>query len=372
MLKKINIIFIMLLIWINNAYSDPRIESVYGSTISGSKISITGSGFGLKSVFEPIKWDNFESGANGDTISGWDVTYGNNVKYSNVGNRTGSSLCYAAGVTTADNPSNAYASNSRITLNKGLSFTKIFASYWIKWSWGNIKGGQIKHGIHVCREYPTGTSAPRFNGVVHYINNNVYWQGTGYVKGGGTVDSNTTWGVENMYPANTWVQVEVQAELSNVGALDGSLISWVGKASRAMEKVVNYPGNICLRTEESDYNWAQIDIWTWAGNDVGDGYSTTIYYDDVYVDTTWARVVIGDAPTYDNCTRREVQIPTAWSNNSIAVTFNQGAYAVGQPVYLYVVDANGNHSNGYLLKIGVKGDINPPSQPTGVTTTVIQ
>lgn len=72
--------------------------------------------------------------------------------------------------------------------------------------------------------------------------------------------------------------------------------------------------------------------------------------DDVYVDYTWARVEIGDAPTWVSCTRREIQIPSAWSNASITVTVNQGAFQNLGGAYLYVVDANGDvNQNGYAL-----------------------
>lgn len=345
---------IILALWPISLLAAPTISGISGTVSSGQSITISGSDFGTKSTPTPIKWDNFESGEHGGTISGWDLTYGNNVKYSNVGNRTGSSLCYAAGVTTADDPSNANASNSRITLNSGISATKIFASYWIKWNWGEITGGQIKHGVHLCREYP-GSSAPRINTVLYYSNNNPYWQGTGtYTPGfcSSGIDSCTLWGSANMYPTDTWVQVEVQIEQSTADLEDGSLISWVGKSTGAMVKVVNFPGNICLRKSDADYNYAQINVWTWAGNDEGDGYSTTIYYDDFYVDNTWARVVIGDASTYDNCTRREVQIPTAWDTGEITVTINQGSFGATDTAYLYVVDDDGTPSSSYEITFG--------------------
>jgi len=71
--------------------------------------------------------------------------------------------------------------------------------------------------------------------------------------------------------------------------------------------------------------------------------------DDVYVDTTWSRVMIGDSPVFNNCTAREIQIPTAWSGSSISVVVNTKAFPAGKPKYLFVVDQTGVASPDLLL-----------------------
>jgi hypothetical protein len=69
--------------------------------------------------------------------------------------------------------------------------------------------------------------------------------------------------------------------------------------------------------------------------------------DDVYVDTTWARVMVGNASTLANSTHREIQIPSAWSDTEITVTYNQGSFANQETCYLFVVDSDGTASAGY-------------------------
>lgn len=77
---------------------------------------------------------------------------------------------------------------------------------------------------------------------------------------------------------------------------------------------------------------------------------SAVWADNVYMDTTWARVMIGNAPTWNASTQREIQIPTAWSSNSISVVLNRGAFSDLRTGYLYVVDSQGNvNSNGYPL-----------------------
>jgi Tol biopolymer transport system component len=90
--------------------------------------------------------------------------------------------------------------------------------------------------------------------------------------------------------------------------------------------------------------------------------SLTSYFSEAYIDNTQARVEIGNGPTWRESNHREIQIPSAWSNNSITITVNQGSFTSGQKVYLYVVDGNGNVSSGLPVTIG--GDA--PKPPTNL------
>ena len=70
------------------------------------------------------------------------------------------------------------------------------------------------------------------------------------------------------------------------------------------------------------------------------------FIDDVYVDNSWQRVEVGDNSVFASCTHREIQIPTSWSDTEISVTWNQGSFENYTPVYIFVVDENGDASNG--------------------------
>jgi len=76
-----------------------------------------------------------------------------------------------------------------------------------------------------------------------------------------------------------------------------------------------------------------------------------VYFDDVYMDITWSRVMLGNASTFNACTHREPLIPTAWSTSSITAYFNQGSFSNGQNVYVFVVDSTGAASPGKLITI---------------------
>jgi hypothetical protein len=86
----------------------------------------------------------------------------------------------------------------------------------------------------------------------------------------------------------------------------------------------------------------------------------------MYVDNTRARVEIGNASTFAASTQREPQIPTAWSDNSISVNVNNGAFPSGSKVYLFVIDKNGVPSPGYPITLDglIASPAPAPTSPT--------
>jgi hypothetical protein len=64
------------------------------------------------------------------------------------------------------------------------------------------------------------------------------------------------------------------------------------------------------------------------------------WLDDFYVDSSLARVELGDAATWVACTQKEIQPWTAWADGSVTVTVNHGALPHGTQ-YLYAVKPDG-------------------------------
>ncbi len=67
-------------------------------------------------------------------------------------------------------------------------------------------------------------------------------------------------------------------------------------------------------------------------------------FDDIYVDDTFSRVMIGDSATYTSCTIIEPQIPTAWGDDSISCSVNLGRLQMSSPIYLFVFNDDNNHN----------------------------
>jgi len=93
------------------------------------------------------------------------------------------------------------------------------------------------------------------------------------------------------------------------------------------------------------------------------------YYDDVYLDNTWSRVMLANNSNYDLVTIVEPQIPSAWSNNSITVTVNLGRLPSTGCAYLFVFDENNNlNSLGFPVPIGAGNcSDSPPNPPANLS-----
>jgi hypothetical protein len=78
--------------------------------------------------------------------------------------------------------------------------------------------------------------------------------------------------------------------------------------------------------------------------------------DDVYVDTTWARVILTNSPEYNLSRRVEIQVPAAWSSQNITITAKTADLPCGSTAYLYVVDGAGTRSApGFPVQITCSG-----------------
>lgn len=157
-----------------------------------------------------------------------------------------------------------------------------------------------------------------------------------------------------MVPTNAWFTEEFQLHQGGTDISDTTGKFWINGVQKASFSIIT-------RTASSPDQWRWLSIENfWTINPPPSG--AYVYFDDVYIDTTWARVMIGNASTFSACTHREPLIPTAWSASSITAYFNQGAFSNGQSVYVFVVDSNGNASPGKQISIGGVADyVSPPN-----------
>lgn len=75
------------------------------------------------------------------------------------------------------------------------------------------------------------------------------------------------------------------------------------------------------------------------------------YYDELYINDSWNRVIICKGSTLNKCGRySEIQIPTNWSDTQITVKLNLGELNPESSLYLYVFDKNGKaNTSGFPL-----------------------
>jgi len=73
---------------------------------------------------------------------------------------------------------------------------------------------------------------------------------------------------------------------------------------------------------------------------------------EMYFDTTRARVEVGDATVFEDCTHREIQLPTSWTDAQITFDTNLGTFADAETAYVFVVNSGGDVTDGYEITIG--------------------
>lgn len=82
-------------------------------------------------------------------------------------------------------------------------------------------------------------------------------------------------------------------------------------------------------------------------------YQRKVYFDNVYMASNRARVEIGNSQTYANCTLKNIQNVSYWSDTSIYISeTNTPSFQSGEDVYVYVINTDGNVSNSIPYTIG--------------------
>ena len=379
-------VFFISIVFIPTAYSASTVSTInnVSGTISHSNtITISGSGFGSKSTAAPIKYDDFH------TFSVGQYPFGNESS-------GGWSSCPRDGFGT-DNPNGPKISSTKYrlaskqkTLNQHFSYT------------GNTYGSNQAFGFteitlgHVTEVY--------FSGWFTFDSTGSLADNAKILNMGGETDVNGSHTFQtriDVYPTGGWGHIYATTA---TGCSDNG--SYVQNYNPNPDNMLHKNDNVWHRIESyihlglsgTGYRDVYMD-GVFIGSISGDltngtcgldyfliGYfyramdSSTVanrYWDEIYVDNTRARVEIGNASTWSACTHREIQIPSAWSDNSITVKVNQGTFSNGQAAYLYVVNANGTlNTSGYPLTFGQGqsngSDTTSPSSPTGVNITILQ
>lgn len=134
---------------------------------------------------------------------------------------------------------------------------------------------------------------------------------------------------------------------------DGTLQAWEMNSGVKRTQIASRGGVVTIHAGET---W---DTLHFPGYGRGDTNSQT-YYDDIYVATgngARARVEIGNAPKYTDCTNLAVLTPTSWSDAAIIATMRQGSFHMGDTAYIFVLDPDGvPNSRGYQVTIGRHAD----------------
>lgn len=294
-----------------------RVDSYSGSFRAGTVV-ISGAGFGVKAPAAPLVWADFENVSLQPTSLGQRLTWNEieNLNISSENGRPGSALC-ARGTWGPGRQSFSFRLDKRF-------WSRIYhyqKRYYTHPSTGNQKFWRLwpESGLNnFLAAYLLGEGIA-YNEVD--TGNPDRYIGAPY-RPGKWLTEEFTWfhsGGSGRYRDGT------QALGSGVWTYtrDGTFV-------QRMESV-NNGGNTLVQLRTDNFT----DSSHLAPN------GASVYMDDIYIDDTLARVMLGDKPTLAQSTQREIQLPFLWADGSITITPRASAWPDGQTVYLYVFDANG-------------------------------
>jgi len=343
------------------------VSSVSGTVADGESVTISGSSFGTKPTAAPVAWDNLEDGTCNTTatVGTWSSTTLLEINSDN--NRATNSSYNAYHDFDGNDGAEAYA-----VFRGGSDSPSWYVSYWFmlgpNWDWGTIHDslGNIK----ILRMWTTGSDNENFKvntqGTYDVLWNDEYCDPSMLSSSNGNSYMGWT-NFENEMDDGEWHHIQfVYSESSGIGVADGTAEFYFDG------DLIAYDYGIITDCGASgaDSRPMIVGFYDSHAQTNNDG-ANDFYIDDVYIDNSWARVEIGDNATYANCTHREIQIPTAWSATSITIDANQGSFATDDAAYLFVVDADGNVSDGYAITIGASESASITA-PTNLTATKVE
>ncbi|MBI2450952.1 MAG: hypothetical protein HYV52_01270 [Parcubacteria group bacterium] len=324
-----------------------QITNTGGAFVHNGIVTIAGSGFGTKAIAAPLWWDDAETGT---VAANYNSVIGNNV-YATGPNQI-------SAVSTRFLQFESFANYGTRWASKPVGQTLNHTIAFFKWKWDpnftfDTSGGTGNEKIFMWGDNWDG-APPNFALDARHELNKIYL---------GNLSPETSWGNFSALK-DKWYDFKVILDIDYNNGVYGAN----GSAYIYMDNVLISSGTGLRFADTNAPGIQEPHIGGWVGAAAAGGATgrpdDITYADNIYIDNTWARAEIGNAPTLAASTIREVQIPLAWSDTSITITINQGNLEIQNNAYLYVFDANGNvNANGYLL---TTPDTAPPSAPTGL------
>ncbi len=342
------------------AYSAPSISMV---SIDGSSMVVAGSDFGTKAVADPLHFETFERGTEGTSIlSGeyWSVYNEDSETY------TSSVVRSSLSTMSAQHVINSQDEFYKVITELNKDNSKLFVSLWLR---VDIEGsGWLDDGsnpqLKVMRFTNDGSYSdpPKMLWQSFTSDVTLYEFDQSYITAYDSTDSFIGGGIGRGLSFNggmikpekgRWLNVQIQYQ--NAVAPTVTTIKWRGSYGDNAYQGVNYADVSPVKATGGPYlNTIKLGFHS---EHADGGYS---YWDDIYIDNSWSRIEIGDASVYDQCTHREMQVPTSWSESSLTAKINTGSFERGATAYIFVVDSSGNPSDGYQITIGGTDQVLPP------------
>lgn len=380
----------------------PSITSTTGTIEHNGSLTISGSSFGTKTNYGEGRsqlnwiWDNAE---NYSTFSSAGWSEGLPSGSGNAYNLTYSGSLTASQATSVSTkyltgchfPDNAYYTGGDVAIFAGGTDT--FTKYYARWYYyeespftyktAGVKGDwDIRNNKNFVLQDRDSLYAGGGTGISYaYVDNNnlaIY-----------TDDWTQVWGVDGLYDANHTTQWGREIQTNGFGTLTGDKYGTIPNGGTAghwelwevegsdltssgtSQLKVWINGSLEMNATSNDLAFSAKGFGIGGYRDRSNNTSFRKYFDDMYIDKDWARIVIGNNSNYTSCTVREIQIPTAWSSSSATITVNQGSFADDATAYLYLIDSNGVVSDQDPVADGFQGyEITFGEEGGGVTPSI--
>jgi len=363
MKKLLKILFLLaaFLLLPFSAFAAPAITGTSGTFTDGQTVTISGSGFGSSGP-NVVLFDDFEGGTNGASIplnspkiGSW-IAKGTSDYYTNTAHVSGNLAMQSDQSIDYGNPLITAVPNPT---------TNIFVSWWIYLPAGDNYPGEGSGSINWKTMWLMGSNTvdndldiPTLLGVDNWCVN-------------GNSSPYTAWPAIH-FTKGQWKRLSAWVKGNTGDNSDGHYYMWELTNTGVVQLEHDDAARIfhMYNINGSPGHYEQVSVNAY-GRQTANSHPT---FDDVYIATgpnAQARVEIGNASTYANCTKLGVVTTASWQNGAITGTVRPGSVQTGT-AYLYVFDADGNvNSSGYAVTLGGSsgGDTTPPASPTGLSVS---
>lgn len=350
----------------------PAVQGLVGRPNHGESLLVVGSGFGHKASgqAQPVRFDQFEDGVAGKSITtgGWweaeqpysNKTYDSLALPTRCVHSTKHVRWHAFGSGAPEGAMNG-------TFGKGgLGFEATNKAYLNLWAYLDYVDGLPESGpsgssqlkwITLLTDGPQPWGDPSWArhesspSVLLYLWTHDFVNTSDYARHTPSGYINPEGGSPDLLPReHHWINVSIlYRESSGIGLDDGFVKVYTSRTPQG-DGAYQRSSLARMKTRNSGDNGPIHSVSL--GYYITNGFhEANTYWDDIYIDNSWARVELGDAAVYDSCHHREIQPCSRWSNDSIRVKLNLGSLGEG-PVYLFVVDEDNMPSAGVRLDQG--------------------
>lgn len=367
------------------ALAAPIITNVNGTLSHRQLVTISGSEFGSKSTPHPIVWDDCSgtnvtakwSGAWPEPVAQPNSTPRYTTPINGVATAHGNTTKYLAGrAYDGAGTGSGYPKNVMVWKNRTVTNYPVYSyiSWYQRVDPSSSFGDNFKWFDYSTRNSPytmsTSTDSNWYLEYVGGVGNSFHVNDDGgsitNVGPNWTLDylGNSKYHGSSKNITTQWVKIELVIKYTNQN--DG----WYDIfEDGVLKKNGSHPHSYNGPTDK--YTSTTLRNEAIGGFSRLGGENNWRYFNDIYLDYTQARVMLGNAPTLAACTIREPQPATQWSIGTITINVNAGKLTTGQKAYLYVIDSNGTvNSNGYEVTIG--NSVSAPVTPVAPILNSIQ